>query len=569
MKVKRILSLFLVAALVLGTFVACGGNDSKEESGGSDGILVWNMGTEPKYIDPQLNTSADGGHIDNNLFEGLMIDTKEGLEYGAAESYTVEANAEGVENTVYTFTIRENAKWSDGEPLKAQDFEYAWERACKPETTASSANLIFDYVKGAKEFYDGEGTLEDVKIDCLDDKTLKVELKNPTPYFLNLTAFYTYMPCREDFVEGKTGWDKNPETCISNGPFKMTEYKIGSHIMMEKNENYWDAENVKLNGVKALMIQEPTTSLQGYQAGDIQVTDCIPQEDVPKLIAEDPNFHVDPSMSSAFYSFNLDVEPTNDINVRKAMTLAIDRKALVEQVLRGGEVPAVGYIPPGFTLSDGETSVRATDENGKVVKEYGIDPWNVQVEEAQAYLAKAGYPNGEGFPTIELLYNQNENDKKIAEAIQNMWKENLGITVELRSEEWGTFISSRYNGSFVVCRGNWGGDYNDPMTMLDLFSSYGINYSQWRWEPYADRETDTVMNPANKTYDELLKKASVATGEERDKIIKEAEKLLVEDEAVILPLYYNTNKYVVDGAKVTGVEIAPMGHWMFKNAEML
>lgn len=568
MKGKKLVSLLLALILML-SMAACGGSGQGEGEGTSDGILIWNIGTEPKYIDPQLNTSADGGHVDNNLFEGLMVDTRDGLEYGVAESYDLEANADGVADTVYTFHLREDAKWSDGEPVVAGDFVYAWIRACKPETTASSANLIFDYVKGAKEFYNGEGALEDVKIEALDDHTLRVELNNPVPYFLALTSFYTYMPVREDVVEGQVGWDKDPATCISNGPFKLAEYKIGSHILMLKNEHYWDAENVKLEGVKGLMIQEATTAMQGYEAGDIQVNALIPQEDVPKLLAEDPNFYSEPSMSSAFYSFNVDVEPTNDVNVRKALTLAIDRKQLVEQVLRGGELPASAYVPPAFSLSDGATSFRELDADGKTVKEYGIDPWGAQVEEAQAYLAAAGYPNGEGFPEIELLYNQDENDKKIAEAIQNMWKENLGITVNLRSEEWGTFISSRYNGNHVICRGNWGGDYNDPMTMLDLFSSYGINYSQWRWAPFADRETDTVMNPANKTYDELLAKAAKTTGEERDKTLKAAEKILVEDEAVILPLYFPTDKYVIDSSRVTGVERAPMGHWIFKNAELI
>lgn len=571
MRAKKLVSVSLALMLCCTTLLAgCGGSggDKKADSQG-DGILVWNIGTEPKYVDPQLNTSNDGGHVDMNLFEGLMIDTKEGLKPGVAESYDITANAAGVENTVYTFHIRKDAKWSDGKPVVAGDFVYTWIRACKPETTASAANLIFDYVKGAKEFYEGTGKEEDVMVKALDEQTLQVELNNPVPYFLNLTAYYTYMPIRSDVVEGKVGWDKDPETCISNGPFKMTEYKIGSHIMMEKNENYWDAKNVKLKGIKALMIQEATTAMQGYEAGDIQVNGNIPQEDVPKLLAEDPNFYSDPSMTSAFYSFNVDVAPTNDVNVRKALTLAVDRKKLVEQVLRGGQLPASAYVPPSFTLSDGTTSFRKVDSDGKTEKEYGIDPWSAQIEEAQKCLGEAGYPGGKGFPEIELLYNQSENDKKVAEAIQNMWKENLGITVTLRSEEWGSFISSRYNGNFVISRGNWGGDYNDPMTMLDLFTSYGINYSQWRWAPFFDRTTDTVMNPANKTYDEYLKQAGRTTGEERDKILKDAEKLLVQDECVIMPLYYETDKYVIDSTKVTGIEKSPTGLWLFKNAEKI
>lgn len=571
MKGKKFICVAAALLICVSMLAGCGdegGKKSKDQGTGSAKTLVWNIGTEPKYIDPQLNTSSDGGHVDTNLFEGLMTDTSEGLKNGVAESYDISANNAGVDGAVYTFHLRPDAKWSDGKPVTAEDFVYTWIRACKPETTASSANLIFDYVKGAKEFYDGTGKEEDVQIKATDDHTLRVELNNPTPYFLNLTAYYTYMPIRKDMVEGNPGWDKDPATCLSNGPFKMTEYKIGSHIMMEKNENYWDADNVKLQAIKALMIQEPTTALQGYQAGEIQVNSNIPQEDVPKLLAEDPNFHSVPSMASAFYAFNMDVKPTNDLNVRKALTLAVNRKQLVDQVLRGGEIPAAALIPPSFTLSDG-SPFRPLDKGGKVQEEYGIDPWNAQVEQAQKYLTDAGYPGGKGFPEVELLYNQNENDKKVAEAIQNMWKQNLGITVKLRSEEWGTFISSRYNGSFNICRGNWGGDYNDPMTMLDPFSSYGINYSQWRWKPFADRATDTVLNPENKQYDEWLKKANLVTGKERDQTLKAAEKLLVEDQQVILPLYYPTDKFVIDSSKVTGVDRTPMGLWIFKNAEMI
>ncbi|WP_372999695.1 peptide ABC transporter substrate-binding protein [Lutispora sp.] len=575
---RKLTAIFLIMTMVIVTLAGCAKpapatsevpaeEEQPAEETISDSILVWNIGSEPQSWDPQVCGTTEGGNIINTLFEGLMMDTKDGLKLAAAESYEIGPNAEGVENTVYTFKLRPDGKWSDGKPVTAHDFEYAWKKLCLPEAAATYAFLITDYVVGAQEFYDGEGELEDIKINALDDYTLQVELKAPVPYFLSLTSFMAFMPSREDIAEQGEGWEKSPETCISNGPFKLTEYQIGSHLSFEKNEHYWDAENVKLKGIKGLFITEDTTALQGYRAGEIQVLSAVPQGEIPKLASEDPNFYSEPSLGCSFYTFNVDVPPTNDVNVRKALSLAIDRKMIVEQVLRGGEIPASGYVPSSFSLSDG-SSFRKLDSNGRVTEEYEIDPWNVNVEKAKEYLAKAGYPDGKGFPKIELLHDVNENQKKLAEAIQQMWKQNLGIEVELRAEERSVFFSNRYNGKFVVARGGWTGDYNDPMTMFDLFTSVGINYSQWRWQPYEDRADDTVMNPANKEYEDLLKKAMTSTGKERDEYLLKAEQIFM-DEAVVAPIYYNVNNYIIDGAKVENVQKNPMGYWIFKHATMI
>ncbi len=580
---KKKLSFVLAFILIVSTFLsACGnappvpkegeaGNTSTnagaEESPGAtqEQMLVWNIGSETGTWDPQLASTSQGIHICYNLWEGLYRDTKDGLENGMAERHEVSANSEGVEDTVYTFYLRDGLKWSDGSPLTAQQFVDSWLRALDPKSAAPYSFLLADYIVGANEFFAEGGKREDVALRALDEKTLQVELKNPCPYFLNLVSFVTFQPTKEATVE--EGWEKKPETCISNGPFKLVEYKIGSHMIFKKNENYWDADNVKLDGIRGLMIAEANTALQGYQSGEIQVLSTIPQEEVPKLMAEDPNFVATPGVGSMFYCFNVDVKPMDDINVRKALSLAIDRKALVEQVLRGGQQPASAYVPPSFQNSDG-SSFRKMDGNGKTVEEFGIDPWNVNVEKAKEYLSKAGYLNGEGFPELELFHDVNENNKKIAEAIQEMWQKNLNIKVKLRSEEWKVYVSSRWRGEFTVCRGGWGGDYFDPRTMLDLFTSYGINFCQWRWQPFADRENDKTLNPANKAYDEALIMSTKTTGAERDKYLHEAENVLMED-AVIIPLYYYVDTYIVDNAKVKNVKQTTMGGWDFKYAEMI
>ncbi|HYE80746.1 MAG TPA: peptide ABC transporter substrate-binding protein [Clostridia bacterium] len=575
---RRLLTVFLIIALVTAVLPGCtkpapvatetpAPAEQPAQESISDAILMWNIGSEPKSWDPQICGTTEGGDIINTLFEGLMIDTKEGLKPAAAESYEITANAEGVEGTVYTFKLRPDAKWSDGKPVTAKDFVYAWKKLCLPEAAATYAFLLTDYVVGAQEFYDGKGEFEDIKINALDDLTLQVELKRPVPYFLSLTSFFSFMPAREDIAEQGEGWEKAPETCITNGAFKLKEYQIGSHLLFEKNENYWDTENIKLKGIKGLLITEDTTALQGYRAGEIQVLATIPHGEIPKLASEDPNFHNEPGLGCAFYTFNVDVKPTNDVNVRKALSLAIDRKMIVEQVLRGGQIPASGYVPSSFSFSDG-SSFRKLDSSGNVTAEYGIDPWNVNINEAKEYLAKAGYPDGKGFPKIELLHDVNENEKMVAEAIQQMWKNNLGIDVTLRAEERSVFFSNRYEGKFVVARGGWFGDYNDPMTMFDLFTSTGINYSQWRWQPYPDREDDTVMNPANKVYEDYLKESAKNTGKARDELLLKAEQVFM-DEAVVAPIYYHADNYLIDEAKVENVQKNPMGYWIFRYAKMI
>lgn len=531
--------------------------------------LIWNIGTESRTFDPTLNNASDGGHLINNLFEGLMRETADGIEPAQAESYEISANAEGVEGTVYTFKLRDDIKWSDGKPVTAADFEYAWKRACDPEAASEYAFIVTSYVKGGEEFFNGEGTRDEVAVKALDEKTLQVELKFPVPYFLSLTGFYTYMPVRQDIVEQYgEGWEKNPETCIGNGPFKLAEFQTGSHVLLVKNDNYYKADEVKLKGVKGLMITEATTAQSAYEAGEIQVNDTIPPDEVPRLIAEDPNFVSMPRIGTYYGIFNVDKAPTDDVRVRKALTLAIDRKAICELIMKGGQIPATGFVPPSLSFSDG-TCFRQLDDKGFPQPEYGIDASKALVEEAQALLAEAGYPNGEGFPTITYKYNTGDAHQKVAEALQEMWKTNLNINVELSNMEWGVFQDERRVGNFEICRGGWLGDYKDPMTMLDLWTSYsGNNDAQWRWEETPAATHDKTLNESNKGFDEAIAKAMITTGKERDEQLKKAEQILM-DEMVTLPIYYYSYLYEIDQSKVEGVTRTAMGHWVFKDAELV
>lgn len=574
---KKVLALVVVLAMVL--VVGC----AKEEPtpaptpeqtpeqtpatpASESDYLVWNIAVDPQTWDPTLNSAADGGHIIQNMFEGLTRETKEGIEPAAAESWEITNDGK-----TYTFKLREGMKWSDGQPLTAKDFEYAWKRACDPKVASDYSFLVTNYLVNGEKAFAGEVSLDEIGVKALDDTTLEVNLNFPVPYFLSLTSFYTYMPVRQDIVEANgEGWEKKAETCISNGPFKMTEYKTGDHITMVKNENYWDAQRVKLAGVKGLMINEGTTALNGYENGEIQILDGITIEQIPRLQKEDPNFKIYPQIGTYYVNFNNDDTVFKDVNVRKAFSIAIDRTQFVQQVTKGGQIPATGFIPSGMIYSDG-TNIRPLDATtGAPAPEYGIDPTKAQPEEAKKLLADAGYPDGKGLPEITFLYNTNENNKKIAEALQGMWKQNLGVDVKLLNQDWAVFQETRRAGEYMMARGGWLGDYGDPMTMLDLFASNsGNNDPQWRYkaEPSVAPH-DTTLNPEEEVFEKALNASRLTTGKDRDKALKDAENALMENH-VVAPIYYYTMSTIVDSSKVEGVELTLTNKWDFSNAELI
>lgn len=537
---------------------------SGEGAADSD-TLIWRMRSEPRSLDPQRNYSSDGSHIIQNTYEGLYAEKIGGIEPSMAKSYDVSEDG-----CTYTFHLRDGVKWSDGQPLTASDFEYSWKRLCNPDTAATTSFMMTSYIKGAMEYLTGQGTADDMGVKAVDDATLVVELKNPVPFFVNLTTFYSYFPARQDIIEKYgDGWDKNPQTSISNGPFKLEEYHTGSHIVLTKNDYYWNAENVKIERIKGLMLGDASTALNGYEAGEIDVMQSPPQDEITRLKAEDPNLMILPAIGTFAVNFNVDSAPTNDLNVRKALTLAIDRKRIVEQVTKGGEIAASGYIPSAFTFSDGK-SFRQTDEYGNVQKEFGIDPSQAQVEEARACLAEAGYPDGQGFPKIEYLYDTDEGSKKLAEAMQAMWKENLNIDVALRNEDRSVFNENTIKGNYNISKGGWWADYYDTMSMFDTFLPYsGNNKMQWRWnEQPVVAPHDHTLNPENKELDDAISMAQSTTGAERDQWLKKAEQVVMEN-FVVAPIYYYTDVLLVNKNRVEGVGLTPVGFWCFKGGRMM
>ena len=538
--IKKRLFLSLALALILVAFTGCGNEASANESTENtenvataeevatdvEQTLVWNLGSDPKTIDPGLNGATDGGHVVNNTFEGLMREIDGKYEPGMAESYTVSEDG-----LTYTFIIREDAKWSDGQAVTANDFAYSWSRVVDP-ATASEYAWIFDAANVESW-------------TAVDERTFEVKLSAPTPYFVGLTAFYTFFPVRQDMVEtaGEGAWATNPETAITNGPFKLASFKSGDRLILEPNEYYWKSEEVKLNKIEILMIVDSATALTGFESGQIQVLDDMPSAEIPRLLAEDPSFMILPKDGSYYYSFNTKVKPLDDVRVRQALSLAIDRQAIVETVTKAGQVPAHSLIPGNHLDANGEMF-------NQVSGNYGIEP-TAKVEEARALLADAGYPEGEGFPTFEILYNTSEGHKNIAEAVQEMWKQNLGIDVTLANQEWAVFQDTRRQGNYEICISGWIGDYSDPMTYLGMFlTGNSNNYPQW----------------SNETYDGLLEASKTAEGQKRFELLYEADRVLSESH-IVMPIYYYTDPQMI-GESVSGWEKTTRGTFYFGRTEM-
>ncbi len=557
MKKTKLMALFMTAIMTCTLFAGCGNDDKKvdkNEPGKTaeetvEQKIVYNLGADPKTIDPQLNSAVDGSTVIHNAFEGLMREDADGKIIPAvAEKY--ELSDDG---TVYTFHLRDNAKWSDGKPVVAGDFEYAWKRALNPAVAAEYGYQLF-YIKNGAAYYnkekigDKEATAEDVGVKAIDDKTLEVTLEAPVPYFLSLAAFPTYFPVREDIVEGnQEKWTLSPETYISNGPFKMSEWKQKESITFVKNENYWNADSVKLETLEMKLIDDEVTYLNAFKSGEIDVIEAPPQAEIPTLIAEG-TAKIYPYLGTYFYCINLSeegkkidaaaYEALSKPKFREALSLAIDRKLIVDKVAQGGQVPAQSYVPAGIVDSAGI----------EFQKKY-FEP-TADIEKAKALLAEAGYPNGEGAPTITFTFNTSAGHQNIAQAIQDMWKTNLGINVELKNEEWAVFQETRNNFQFSIARHGWIADYNDPMTFLDMWV------------------TGNPQNNAgysNAEYDKLIADAKVELDDaKRTELLHKAEDIFIKDMPII-PIYSYTNVLCIK-PKVKGTVKSALGQMNFIGA---
>ena len=503
-----------IGLLFLFLLTACGSNDQRAD------LVVLN-GAEPESIDPAVVTGQLEGRICYALFEGLLHFDRFGKpQPGIAESWDLSN-----EGKVYTFHLRANAKWSNGDPVTANDFALSWKRLLLPETASEYAYLLY-HIRNAQSF--NEGTLKDfgaVGIRVVDDRTFRVELESPVPYFLDLCSFASLLPVHLPTVE-KYGddWIK-PNNLVNNGPFLLKEWRLNYRIRLTKNPMYWDAAHVALKTIDALPIDNSVTAYNFYAS---KVADLILDKGLtpPSLIPElkkRPDFHAAPFLGDYFIRFNTTRKPLADVRVRQAFAMAIDRDRIVEKITQAGEHPAYSFTPPG------------TESGYQPPKMFGRD-----VQKARQLLADAGYPAGKGFPTVTYLYDSKKLNEDIAVEIQNMLADALGVHIELQKQEWKVWLNSLSRLDYDFARSSWVGDYNDPNTFIDCFvSGGGNNRTGWTSKEYDDLVAAAALEPDNA---------------KRLQLFQRAEDILLNQGTPICPLFYYVGIQIYDGRKFGGIE---------------
>lgn len=578
MNLKKIIALLLALTLVVG-LAACGGGDKPAEDAAPAGEgesadtaepagelatagnqpaapdangfnVAVNIASEPDTIDPALNSSVDGAIMTLHLFEGLMRWEDDGkgnavLTEGQAESYEKGELAEDGSVT-YTFNLRDDIYWSDGEPVVAGDFEYAIKRLVTP-ATAADYNYMADMILNANEIMAGDKEPDELGIKALDDKTLEIVLFYDCPYFLEVCAFPALLPVRQDVIEAYGDqWTFNVESYISNGALAMQEWIHNDSITMVPNEHYYNRDAVQLASLKFRLMDDFNSMLSGYRNGDLDFIENMPVDEIPTLL-DSGELTILPYIGTYYVSFNNQQAPFDDARVREAFSLVIDRNYIVENITQTGETPADAYVPFGVNDAGGPGTDDFRTVGGAYysVKE---DDYQANCDRARELLAEAGYPDGEGFPIVDYLYNTNERHKVIGEALQDMWQKELGVTVTLDNQDWQVFLQTRKNHEYSIARNGWIADYNDPISFLDMWMTGGGNNDN----AYSRAEYDEAIAVAKSTSDPA----------ERMKAMHEAEDMFIGEDHAAAPIYFYANKYMMND-RVEGMYYTPLGYFMF------
>ena len=534
---KRVISVLLAAVMTVSMVSGTVMTAAAEEAEGKQ--LSVQVGPDPETIDPALNSAIDGGNMILHLFEGLLTTDQDGnLAPGQAETWE-----ESEDGLTWTFHLREGLKWSDGTDLTANDFVYSWKRVCDPELAAPYAETVLGMVEGFDAAI--EGDLDALAVTATDDLTLEVKLANPCTYFGQLVAFATLSPVQEATVEANgDAWAVDASTFISNGPFYITEWVPGSHIITSKNPNYWNADAIKLGSIKWNLIEDSNAAYSAYLNGDVMMIKDVPTEEIPSLQGNE-EFHVEPITGTYYISYNTQVEPFTDANVRKALTLAIDREYVASTLMQGTYSPATNFMGPGWKDTDG-TDFYDNANGGEPYMSATAD-----IEGALAALEEAGYPNGEGLPVLHYTTNDAGYHKVVAEYLQQAWKE-IGVTLEVEIVEWSSFTPMRRNGDFEIARNGWVGDYSDPSNQLELmYSTNGNNDGK-----FSSAEFDAAIDLSRETIDPA----------ERSAALHEAEDIMMAESACCPLAYYND--FWLQSSKIEGMWHAPTGYWYFMYADI-
>ena len=502
----------VVAAHLL--FFGCAKKQTNVEIGNKKGILYLGNGQEPQDLDPHTVTGVSEQRIISALLEGLITENPKTLkpEAGVAKSWKVSDDG-----LVYTFNLRKNAKWSNGDPVTAEDFFCSFKRVLTPVLGAQNAYMLY-CMKNAEAYNKGEiKDFSKVGVKAPGKYTLRITLEKPTPYFLSLLTNMAWLPVNKKVIEKFGEMDKRgskwtlPKNYVGNGPFKLKDWEINNVIRVVKNDKYWDSGNVKLNEVDFFPIPNQAEE-RAFRGGQLHVTYTIPTSKIEKYQKNNPGIiSVAPYLGTYYYVINVKRPPLDNVKVRKALSLAIDRGSLARNVVKGGKLPAYAFTPPN---TGGYTANTCIKEN---------------VEAARKILADAGFPDGKGLPVFEIMYNTSDRSRKMAEAIQEMWSKNLNVKTELINKDWKAYLDTFRTKNYTIAGCSWIGDYADPNTFLDLWmTGSGNNRAGW----------------SNKQYDKLIKKASNAgNNRERYKLFRKAEDILME-QAPIIPLFYYTSLFL-------------------------
>ena len=509
--------LALCVGILCLALVACGGSDRPADVAAKNGILLMGNGAEPMSLDPHLVTGVPENKIISALIEGLIAyhptDDDE-PEPGVAEAW--EHNED---YSVWRFRLRDNARWTNGDPVTAGDFVYSWQRMLSPALGSQYAEMLY-VIRNAEAFH--QGRIRDfgqVGVKALDDRTLEVTLAGSTPHFLPMLKHYSFYPVNPRAVEQHGGMTERQnrwstvENYVGNGPFRLAQWTTNQIIRVEKNPQYWDADRVRLNEIHFFPIENVNSEETAFRAGRLHVTNTVSPDRIPtyrQSMAD--QLRIDPYLGTYFLRLNVNRAPFNDPRVREALNLAVDRQLIVDRVAQGGQRPASGFVPAGLDEYEPMDRVRFNPER------------------ARQLLAEAGFPGGRGFPRKEILINTSEAHRKIAEAVQAMWREHLGIDVGIYNQEWKVYLDSQSNLDYDIARAGWIGDYPHPMTFLEIFTTgNGNNDTGW----------------SNPRYDALIRQAQAGSPEDRLRLLREAETILM-TELPVVPLYWYTRTYLLD-----------------------
>ena len=537
---KRVLALVLATTMVAALLVGCGKDADTNKGGSAEKQLAVQIGPDPETIDPALNSAVDGGNMILHTFECLLTYDQDGkITGGQAEKW--EQSKDGLK---WTFTLRDGLKWSDGTDLTAEDFVYSWRRVCDPKTAAPYAETVLGMVAGYEEAI--QGNTEALGVKAVDDKTLEVTLSAPCTFFDSLAAFATLSPVQKATIEANGDkWATSAETYVSNGAFNVTEWVPGSHIIASKNENYWNKDAIKLDSIKFVLMEDANAAYSAYQNGELLLVKDVPTEEIPSLEGND-EFNVETICGTYYLSLNDAKAPFDNANVRKALSLAIDRDYVANEIMQGTYTPAYNFMGPGWADPVGGDFM----DNANGGETYISKDHEANVAAAKKLMEAEGYSADN---MLKFTYSTNDSGyhKPVAEYLQQAWAE-IYVDVKVEVVEWQSFTPMRRAGDYEASRNGWVADYFDPSNMLDLlYSTNGNNDGKYNSKKY-----DAAMQLSRTTVDPT----------ERSKALHDAEDILMEDTACIPVAYYAD--FWLQSAKLTGSWHTSTGYWYFHYADI-